>query len=84
MVTNVESSDLVVRWRPRQSWLLPDSHNAFSIPPGHACAGGLRSGLRKCWAARQLAKSQERDCTIFGHRPVDELHSIENKGNKIA
>jgi hypothetical protein len=24
------------------------------------------------------------NCTIFGHEPVDELHSIENKGDKIA
>ena len=30
------------------------------------------------------AKFRCRDCTNFGHAPVDVLHSVENKGNKTS
>src|SRR5215472_7233408 len=44
-----------------------------------ACANA-----RKCTILKLCDASRNRNCTISGHSPVDELHSTENKGDKVV
>jgi hypothetical protein len=61
----------------------PDVHKLereFSIPIRRFCP----RERNKVAGQTQSANNRNCDCTKSWHPPVDELHSIENKGDKIA
>src|SRR5208282_2942138 len=61
----------------------PDVHNGEQWP--QALVQRLRLHQRSKIAAQtQLTKNRSYTCTKFRHPPVDELHSIETKRDKIA
>ena len=67
--------------KPRQIGLFPDSHSyVTSLLP---CLRTGKSSLTRidCEDLQPCPQNEIRDCTTSWHGPVDELHSIENKGD---
>ena len=67
--------------KPRQIGLFPDSHSY--VTSLFLCLRAGKSSLTRidCEDFRPCPQNEIRDCTISWHKPVDELHSIENKGD---
>jgi hypothetical protein len=82
MVTNSRTAKFLLPGRRHKNRPLPDFHNT------HAGNRAVRDGNdpqelpRKSCVSVVAAPLRFLNCTISGHRPVDELHSIETKGDK--
>jgi hypothetical protein len=84
MVTNGQNENLLDPGKAHEIKGWRNCHKEDVLPMRHAGNQNLLAAPRKYCVSKLCNELRRVDCTISGHGPVDELHSAENKGNKIA